>query len=397
MLKKKRMSVKIPDDIAALICTASFFVMDYTIVGKGVGFITYVFCILALLISVCKGKKLIIRRLKEKTLFTVMTISCISAQIGNYIIRNHNSTLITSAAVCIIIWGILLVLPDLIGFESFYKYFKLACILVSFVIIIQFILIYVFHQDISRIYLLPEKWAFASDESITHARPISIFPEPSFYGNFAGMMVLLSCYKKERYISIYFLFTAVLSTSLTGICICMFFIVFDWNSRRKKSIKNIDVRKWLVAAIFLTVLFFVYQCFASGGLDFARYGRSFYIRVISGYRAMKMFDWKDLLFGIGYGNMHFFVNPGVSNYLSGIFTIIINYGIINMLIFLMFCMDFFLRCKKMQYTRMAIAGILVLMIGQAMFYNTSFLIWIFIIYIVRKDESQIMNCQGVNL
>lgn len=359
-------------------------ISGYTFMKRGVGFISYTILIGVILYGLCR--KMNVRFDKGKFYLFVLGVYAICLQIFHYYWNGKNSVLITNALIIIITVFILFFLPHIISiikFEELCRVYENVAVMCSVGVIIQFLEIYLFHGSVEQICILPSSWLFIEKESVM--RPVSIFTEPSAYGNFAAIAVIMALYEKKRKLAFYLSGTIALSTSLLGIIIVAFIYLY------KKKNQGIKIR--LNTILTLTMLIFAIIALISilrvGGLEFARYYRSFQIRVLNGFEIMKRLNFSQWMLGIGSGNVVNTIQQGEAAFLSGVTSVLINYGVIEFLLFGLFIINLIVKNKRDSFGRMIGWIIVILSLGQSMFLNFKFLMWLSVYYFFYYHERAI--------
>lgn len=355
-------------------------VSGYTFMGKCVGAITYIVLFLIVLLKSFQG---IHAKLdKEKIYLLILGVYAFGLQIYHYFHDGKNSVLLTHAALIAIIVFLLICIPHAVEFKKLCLVYEAVAVICSIGIVIQFIKIFLFHMAIERICILPSSWLFTNVGEVM--RPVSIFTEPSGYGSFATIAVIFALYEKKKKLAIYLAGTIVLSTSLSGILMVAFIF---WYKQEDKKLK-LRLGTVTMGVFIVITLIIVLYILKTGGLDFARYYRSFQIRVLNGFRIIQKIDYSKLIFGIGIGNVGNIVNSksGDATFLSGITAVLVNCGIIEFLLFCVVLVNLIKDNNRNSYGRLIGWLIVLASLGKPIFFNFNFLMWFSAYYFFHYYE-----------
>lgn len=185
--------------------------------------------------------------------------------------------------------------------EALYKTWKWVAIVVGLAVIYQTFQIFVLHQQVSTIQLIPGQTGGQLEDvwSRDINRPVAFFTEPSMVIAFLAPILYLSLQKKETKFSIFITICMALSLSTSGlIVIAILWGVYLYNSDISKGLKI----RYVFIALLGVVAFFTLPVFQSSvdKLFFELSGDSgnAFGRLYSGWYVYANLDRTSQLFGI---------------------------------------------------------------------------------------------------
>jgi hypothetical protein len=263
-----------------------------------------------------------------------------------------------------------IVVYNIVTEEDFFKAYKVFGIICTIGLFYHVICVYILKQPVSPIIILPNAFVPDTNWAYNLYRPMSIFQEPAAYAGFMLPLLAYSIYKKEIMFSIIISISIIMSTSSIGILmtfgIWAYSIFFVVNSKLTKI--------GLVFVFFVILIFFVSNdLFAYSADKIMNINLENDLRLANGFLILGNMSGKDLLFGIGMGNITNYLNMhglNYRNYISTISGTMINYGIIG---FLFYCDMLFKFWKKQRHNvQLYVLIIIILSFAQTILFNMAF-------------------------
>ena len=184
--------------------------------------------------------------------------------------------------------------------DALYKTWKWIGLIVGIVIIFQAFQIYVLHQQISTIQLIPgQSGGQMSDVWGVSSRPVAFFTEPSMVIAFLLPLLFLAISKRDHKFAIYLSVCMLLTMSTSGLVV-LFILwgIFIYHSNLSKSIK---IRYFLIVLLCI-VAFFTLPVFQNSvdklNLELSGESSNAFGRVYSGWLLYAHLDFNSQLFGI---------------------------------------------------------------------------------------------------
>lgn len=185
-------------------------------------------------------------------------------------------------------------------FDVLYKSYKYIGIVVSLIIVFQYIQIFIFGRSIRpSISLFPTLTTGVMEWERYLDRPCSLFSEPQAYASYILPLVVMALSKKEIKFSIFLTLSVILSTSSQGIII----VIILWTMYGNKYIKGLFSK-------ILVYIFIALNCFMFFMLPYFEFTRdkilstdfSNNVRISRGFKTYFALPLYEKLFGVGYLN-----------------------------------------------------------------------------------------------
>lgn len=185
--------------------------------------------------------------------------------------------------------------------EALYKTWKWVAILVGIAVLYQTFQIYVLHQQVSTIQLIPGQTGGQLEDVWSRYlnRPVAFFTEPAMVVSFLSPILFLSLIRNDNRFAVFLTISIVLTLSTSGLVI----LAILWGSYLYyHDIPRKNKISYLAAGIVAIVLFFTLPIFQASveKLSFELSGDSgnAFGRLYSGWYVFQNLDIMDKIFGI---------------------------------------------------------------------------------------------------
>jgi hypothetical protein len=247
----------------------------------------------------------------------------------------------------ILLFLVVIVLSSYIKFSSLYRMLLVVGVFATLLVLIQGVYITVSGSEVAPIKLLPVT-ADLQRLWVAAPRPSGVFTEPQLYASFILPLFLFAVLKKKFILSFVFMLGILLSGSTYGIIVVFALVV--WlviTSGRLTSIKA-----WMLicsCVFFLAIIFYTTGMFDKSLEKLARTDISQGIRVAKAPMLFLEMSFSEKIFGMestvgDFISQHINVFPWLLrylvndshllNYVSGLFSLAIYYGVVPMILFL---------------------------------------------------------------
>ena len=320
-------------------------------------------------------------------------------------------------------WSIIAIsIPNMFHKKVGYKIIKYISILITFSIIYQ-IIVYFVLKKVAILWLpLTFRGGFTITERINfikqyasemYYRPYSFFTEPTYAAFYSIIGLILYLFTGNNVRSIIFsLFITIgifLSTSVSGIGVAIFIwcIWLICVLHKRKGSKKIVTIAFLLVFMGCFMALFLFTQTPIGSLLINRLSEvghsgseasSGYIRIIRGYKIFLELDLKNLLTGIGFGNLypymldhinmsHFLVLNGEQNeFVNSISYFLISTGFIG------FCSLIILFSKWFKQSgivgQVAILVTFILMLSDSVYNSSTWILLMTILFFSKKGNDK---------
>lgn len=333
--------------------------------------IVLVFIAPYILKEIVKSKKITI--FNKSQLFFLLTIFVFFSFISlSYETGNRSIYIVLKSFTS---WFILAVVMEYswkkIDSDVFYRYSEKIVIVATILLFCQFITGILGYNEFfdGKVPFLnlskTDGWAGFIDPNTGAIRPNSFFQEPSYYGIYSLPVFAYLLYKQELKKALFVFLGLIISTSLISMLIAFSIILFHLFQNILGRKKFIEVSKmFLVILLFAVVLATIYSTFdsaksiidysfnritnISNDLDSPRIG-STKLRLVGNLSYFNDFPPFHKILGAG-ANQYtlYFYKQGLIPYSSTIVTIILNYGSLGLLIFLIWVINNYFKLNKMK-------------------------------------------------
>jgi len=275
--------------------------------------------------------------------------------------------------------------------EKLYKYWKIAGVFFSIGLFYQLLQIYVLHQRIAPISLIPG-YQLRPDDTINILRPSSFFSEPAAFTGSILPLLFLSLKRSDFKWAIFCTISILLSTSTVGVILS----IVLWLSMI--VIHNISVNNKII--VFLIVISFIWVLMSTDVFSITQSkflavvdgGSTFNSRVANGFVLIGNMPASDWIFGTRYSDVGRYITDNLDYFagcdallvywklqalfLNNICSYIFRYGVVGLGLFLL-PLIIYLR-KKNYSAKSYIIMVIVAMFGQAMVLNAYYFLIVMI-------------------
>ncbi len=361
-----------------------------TSLGKMILFVVCVGCF-----AIYEKCRLIISNAEQKVLlfymcyivFEQLLVAMLrpSADFGLLLLNIINNVI----SICII-----LIAPKYIDDDKFYRAFTFFAVVSIAGMLVQSFQTYILGQETTGIVipflkgLLPKAtWQGMS------LRPQSFFSEPQAYCSYIAPFVILSLYRKKYAMAVIASITLLLSTSTTGFflvgAIWLYWIFFKVDNVFAKGFCMVlfaGAAAWVVGS----------ELFEFGINKIQNTDLTDLERTSKGYEILKVMPFRDVLLGVGNGNLANYMRSSnmsfasktvtENNYTTTGFGQFITYGLIGGITYLLLCLRMIIYSKK--FSRLVAILILITSFTQTIAFNNWGIWWFTIFAILRREETR---------
>lgn len=378
----------------------AFLLVQY---GYGLGNIMLTYCIL--FTGYCLLKYSEFPRFKPLSLYTIWYVLIL---FGTVFIFGHSANLgywfrliqILVSGYCVTI------IAKHLDKESLYRCWKVLGLIVCAVVAFQFFQIYVLHQAVLPIKLLPvrseellrlENWTKLSE------RPVAFFTEPAMVVAFLTPVLLFAQQKKEWFVSIIVSAAILLSGSTSGVIA----LAIMWGGSLFSYKLSRTTRFFLILLFVASVFVFLNSSIFVSSVDKINYELSgessnMAARTLRGWWVYSVLDIRSQLFGISDYDITSFVYGNASEftwqtryedsfYLNTAQRILIQTGVVGALIYLWMLVKVWLNTSKL--VRPYLAVVIVSMFFASNFFNSGMFVMQFIVllsYLKTFENNSVM-------
>jgi hypothetical protein len=222
-------------------------------------------------------------------------------------------------------------------------------------------------------------------------RPMSFFTEPSHFAIYVLPVFALSLVKKDYSYSLFLLIALIFSTSSLGVIISILILLWHFGGTVLKKISSNRILIISTVFIFCVLFLIVFEpritsfAFNKALTIFSKDSSP---RLLGSLNYISFFNLPDYLFGIGLNQFSYLVNLKlgvyVPNYSNSIVFSFISFGIIGLIVWLLFLYIIWKRIPS-EFTSIGIIFLCVCATDQVLF-NQNLLYLLAIINVVKKTE-----------
>ncbi len=332
-------------------------------------------------------------------IFFLLLLSCHTMLI-NPIINIQNNTFIY--IIKLLLWGFILSCPleELVDKKLLIKFMYIISIIATIYLMIQFIGSYIFNVNFSNVFNFGIIQNSTNDLSnLTIYRPASFFGEPAYYSTYIlctlSFLILDNFNIKKKKLSIIFLiFGIFLSTSTAGIYLLLILLMCY-------ILKNQKSKRFLLLILLIAPIFFILVSNMSNILEsLGNFGNllSFALekpmhystlsRLGGSYKYLTNLSGIYKLIGWGVGNEYIFLGVE-STYMNSVVRLIIQFGYIGGLAFIMYILIILKRCNSLLALFLIILYIIKSFTGGAMFSTSGIFILILYKMVINVSKNKV--------
>lgn len=292
---------------------------------------------------------------------------------------------------------VLAVFSDSLNIDRFFKVYLRIGFIASAAIVIQSVQLYIFHQDVHGIALLPcdtSGWYSGGD------RPCGLFPEPSVYAYYILPLLVLCLQREKKEMALLFTACICMSTSSMGI-ISSAFIWAYW------LLKRFDVRRVIVGCVAIAAAFVLAMQTPMGRFAFDKIVSTDYAnspRLTRGFLIYANLNESQQLFGIGRNNLDYFISNDLVqltdwastqvseanlDYVTTVSGVLINYGLVGAILYFVPLL-YMLRKKGVE--RILLLLFLMLSFVQTMFFDMNFVFLLLVVFNLHSKDDSFIEC-----
>lgn len=258
---------------------------------------------------------------------------------------------------------------NLISEESFLKAYEVIGIICSIGLLYQALMVYVLKHPVSPIVILSRVFVPKTNWASNILRPMSFFQEPQAYATFMLPLLAYTLNHKKYLLSIFFVICIFLSTSTTGVIMAVGICLYTALIINKHKLSSY---------IFLIIMIIMFLLIVRSDIFIYTINKVINIsfnneRLSNGFTILKNLDYKQLIFGVGAGNIYnimFNQSINLPKYYSTFSGIIIDYGILGLFLYCFMLYRLFRRQNKIG--RLFVIMIFILSFTQTILFNTAF-------------------------
>lgn len=281
---------------------------------------------------------------------------------------------------------IIFTLYDSINFKYFLKTYRLLSLLLSFIVIYQFILISFFRITISPVKLFGLD--FIEPFYDNSNRPMGFFTEPQKIATYLLPLITIELNQKNYFKSFLWTFIVILSMSMQGIITVLVIYLLVILYKFKFNLKNFG---FVIGCIFILLLFLTDEfALITERISTIGLGYSDYLRLFKSYDTYIELPFFNQLFGIGLNNidnfiinngfyfswMTFIMNEVMFSYMSSGFGIFVELGLLASLLYYFFLL---VVCFKNRLSKLLVITIVIQMFSQTFIFNYAFIFYLLIV------------------
>lgn len=277
--------------------------------------------------------------------------------------------------------------------ERLYAIYLLLAIISMCGLYMQAVQVYIFKMKVSSLsipglnMILPvNNWNY--DLTV---RPRSFFAEPQAYCSFMAPFVIMALDKKKYALSLIASFSIILTTSTTGI----FLVVAIWLYWAIFRIKRYYLKVAFIAVFsILSFIFASSEFFAYSLNKINNTTLTTNIRTGYAFEILRHMPIKDLLLGVGDGNLAYYLMDNssyfssiyfsLSGYVTTAFGLYICYGLVCGVAYMILCARMIKNGGKI--SRLIAILILITSFTQTIAFNSWGILWFSVYFIIYKNE-----------
>ncbi|MEL7648002.1 MAG: hypothetical protein AAGU76_07905 [Sedimentibacter sp.] len=274
---------------------------------------------------------------------------------------------------------------NLISEESFLKAYEVIGIICSIGLLYQALMVYILKHPVSPIVILSRVFVPKTNWASNILRPMSFFQEPQAYATFMLPLLAYTLNHKKYLLSIFFVICIFLSTSTTGVIMAVGICLYTALIINKHKLSSY-IFLIIMIIIFLLIVrsdIFIYTINKVINISFNNE------RLSNGFTILKNLDYKQLIFGVGAGNIYnimFNQSIKLPKYYSTFSGIIIDYGILGLFLYCFMLYRLFRRQNKIG--RLFVIMIFILSFTQTILFNTAFVNFYTAYFICSLNEEK---------
>jgi hypothetical protein len=311
----------------------------------------------------------------------------------------HVKDVSVGALSSMILYSIFILLcPTLINVKKLYVYYKYIGIIVTLLIIIQFLELYILKIEMTSFWFPKIIRNFSREGEL---RPSACFTEPQAYVSYVVFLLIWSIYNKKKCLALFWSIGIICSTSSTGIAllgvIWLIYLFFD----KKDSISK--VTKKIIGLIFI-ILFGVFlankETFKefSGKLSLEKMLRN--ARIVKGFGYYYDLPKSAKMLGVGFYNVWNYMQKNnvystwmigtvQKEFVTSFSAILVYFGIVPFVIFVFTVIKYIKLIKHDNELFTILICILLMMFTQSALYNSFFSYYWIIFFLNMKYKNEI--------
>lgn len=271
--------------------------------------------------------------------------------------------------------------------EKLYRIWKIIGIAAMMGMFIQAFQVYILHEPVSMIKLLPFLQSDSENYISEYMRPHSFFLEPAAYGTWILPLLCMSLFRNKIVFGVLVSVSILLSTSSIGIALTgivwLFFIIV-----KKKNEETVSSRLIILTILMIGISVFVNMDIFADSLykitNISINNTSNYVRLAFGFQLFLSLPFTYKIFGIPYANIETYLRSGKVNlwlfnldietkylgFVNAIGNCMVTYGIFGLFFYLRLFWRLFRDIESEYYSILLITFISIF--AQSVFWNGLF-------------------------
>lgn len=338
------------------------------------------------LYRVLSGKRIFVQKNFIYLLVAIFIGQTICVLLGYYKLELYIKSMVLIVEIALTI----MMLSDALNIDVFIKVYKIVATLSVVVIIFQTFQIYILHELVKPIKILPfSSNDFAYWYSETN-RPMAFFTEPQAASTYLlPLLVIMLRQEKTKWATVLSL-GVLLTGSTQGIIMVAAIWVLKIVAIKGKLIRKVLLTIAILVAVFIIGNLWVFSD-AMNKLSTAGTGLSDYLRLYKAFDTYKELPFREKIFGVGFNNMTDYIsvtnyyfswmsqvtNPERWSYISSAFGAFVEFGFLGA-VFLYY--HYYKLAKAGNIVVKLLTIVLIMqMFSQSLIFNAAFVFYVLII------------------